>query len=226
MYAGIAINENNYKIKFDPESDENFSRSGGMFKIHTKESIESEITSERSFFAVIKNADKRIIASLWVSVADPSFHSFKPSVFGIDCKSLKKAFKEEKVAYPREIIVNPVSRYSGIADVLCYTVFYNARRNGQIWAAGEVYKLTGYRIGGFAKELCMLNNSGYKTITGMGGRFIKPFPLRDIHINLLTATIESQVFVLHIDKTLTVLEHSINNSGYTVCWENHNNEKY
>ena len=223
MYADISIHAGNYRRRLDPSTPDSFEKIGGMFVVHREDSILKEIAGGNSFFAAIKDSGGRIVASLWVSRSDPSFADFDqmsfPSLPEAQRRMIEIALRDGKVLYPREIIVDPGYRCIGMADILCYTVFSAARENGYTCSLGEVYRVRGCRIDGVAIEADMLNQGGYKTILGMGGRFIGAFPLREAQTGSLAVTIESQVFSLCYDEVLPVLEQSIFNCGASVYWE-------
>ena len=222
MYADIAIHAGNYRRRLDPCAPDSFEKTGGMFVLHSKNSVLKELAGGSSFFAAIKDYGGKLIAILWVSSSDPSFEVFDPAFFPAlpeARREITEALTEGKVLYPREIIVDPGYRCKGMADILCYTVFSAARASGYICSLGEVYKVCGCRIGSTVMEAGMLNKGGYQTILGMGGRFIGAFPRRVAQAGALAVTIEPQVFLLRYDQILPVLEQSVYDCGAGVFWK-------
>ena len=223
LYAQTAIHSGNYKERFEPFGSNSFERLGGMFAIHSEDSIREELAAGNSFFASIKTDDGNIVAFLWVSDSDPDFLRLDPAFFpSLSCKrynEMRNALKAGKVAFPREIIVAPEYRGEGIADILCFTVFNTADKNGYTCSLGEVYKVLSYRTGNLEMQAGMLNKGGFNTISGMGGRFIGAFPNRDIKAGDLTVTITPQVFALWYEKVLPMLSRALDKSSVGVFWE-------
>ncbi|MDR0937058.1 MAG: hypothetical protein LBM98_10295 [Oscillospiraceae bacterium] len=50
IYRDIQINADNYRVRLDPDSRENFANVGGMFYVHDEASFTKELNNPRSFF--------------------------------------------------------------------------------------------------------------------------------------------------------------------------------
>jgi len=230
MYADIAINADNYQTRFDPASTGSFARVGGMFVIHTRESIEAEIKSGDSFFAVLKDNHGDIAASFWVTPQDPHFSGFCPG--GLPgCEScnctLVDALNGGAVVYPRELIVNAKQKTPGIAHTMFYTIFYVMRKNGYTHSLGEVYGVRGYKDGGNAIEIDMLNERSFGMTASTGGTYIGISPEFEIQIGPLTATIAPRAFCFNYAVMFPHLEREFAELGMKIkfygenCHENH-----
>ncbi|MCL1806981.1 MAG: hypothetical protein FWG31_04690 [Oscillospiraceae bacterium] len=221
MYANISINTENYQTRFDPSSEQSFARVGGMFEIHTKESIEAEIESGRSFFAVLKDAEGTIAASFWVSEEDPHFAGFDPGAMpgcgSCQCK-LADALRAGKVIYPRELIVNGGRRLPGISHAMFYTIFTVMRQNGVTHSLGEVYGVRGYKEGGRAAEINMLNERSFHMTAGTGGRYIGDSPGFEVDTGSVTVTILPRAFCFDYAALLPGLGQKLTDLGMEISF--------
>lgn len=221
MYANISINAENYRIRFDPSSEQSFARVGGMFEIHTRESIESEIKSGRSFFAVLKDTDGDIAASFWVSEEDPHFSEFAPdTMFG--CRScqctLTDALRASKVIYPRELIVNGGRKLPGVSHAMFYTIFTVMRQNGYTHSLGEVYGVRGYKDGKRAVEINMLNERSFNVTAGTGGKYIGDSSEFEVDIGSVTVTIVPRAFCFDYAAMLPGLGQKLTDLGLEISF--------
>ncbi len=136
MYTDISINEDNFRIKLDPDNEESFARTGGMFEVHNRASIEKEIREKKTFFAVAKNSGGEIAASFW---------------FGGDGKT----------AHPLELICRP-GKLPHAAHVMFYTIFAALAENAYTRSLFEVYAVRGYSFDGQYFPLDMLNRRSFE----------------------------------------------------------------
>ena len=220
MYDEIAINEGNYKVKLDPRHEESFSHTGGMFEIHTRDSIAKEIRCGNNFFAIAKNYGGKIAASFWFGPGNPHLDGFNLEDYTscVDNEdSVVGALRKGTVAYPLELICRP-GKLHNAAHVMFYTVFNTLRQNGYTHSLFEVYALRGYRYKGQRFPVDMLNQRSFDMSTGMGGKFIGSLPDFDVRLGQLTVTISPKVICCDYAEVLPALERELSDAGISITF--------
>ncbi len=221
MYSEVSINESNYKVKLDPRHGENFSHAGGMFQIHTPESIEKEIREGVTCFGIAKDRTGRIEASMWFGGENPHFEDFKPENF-LGCKdcdcAIVKAREAGTLAFPRELIVRP-GRFRNMAHVMFYTVFNLLRQSGYTHSVFEVYAVRGYRYKKRGVPVEMLNQRSFDMCCSIGGKFFGSLPDFDVVLTDLAVTVSSKVFCYDYAARLPELEQKLRDAGITIAFD-------
>ncbi len=220
MYDEISINEGNYKVKLDPRHEESFARTGGMFEIHTRESIEKEMRDGKSFFAIAKSLGGKIAASFWFGPKNSHLDEFNPKDF-LGCQSCEssigQALRNGTMAYPLELICRP-GKLHNAAHVMFYTIFNTLRQNGYTHSLFEVYALRGYRYKGQRFPVDMLNQRSFDMSVGMGGKFIGSLPDFDIRLGQLSVAISPKVICCDYAEVLPALEKKLADTGIKITF--------
>jgi hypothetical protein len=228
MYGEIAIDSANYKEKLDPGHENCFSRTGGMFEIHTSESIEKEIREGSTFFAVLKDSSGSIAASFWFAAEDPHFAGFNPESYPF-CRNREcavvKAMKEGKTASPRELIVRP-GRLRNAAHVMFYTIFHALAQNGYTHSLFEVYSVKGYEFAGEHIPLDMINRRSFDMSRGTGAKYIGDSPEFGIRLGALSITIIPKVFCCDYAAILPALGQKLKDGGIAITFGGETLEKH
>ncbi len=193
MYDEISINENNFRTKLDPDNEESFARTGGMFAIHDRESIEKEIRLGKTFFALAKSRAGEIAASFW---------------FGGDGKT----------AHPLELICRP-GKLHNAAHVMFYTIFAALAENGYTSSLFEVYAVRGYSFDGQNIPLDMLNRRSFEMSLSMGAKHMGSLKDFDIPLGRLTVTISPQVFFCDYAEILPKLGQELTAEGLKISFD-------
>ncbi len=209
LYKNVHIGRNNYKTRLDPESPENFRACGGMFLIPDQNEIEKIIQSERSLFAVAR-LDGEIFASLWVSLHDPSFSSFRPPDV-----ALRNAIDDERVLYLREIVVARECIDQKIPMLFNYTLFQLMQQFGYTHSVAEVYKLDSY-FDGSNHVVNLFNERSFQAILSSGGRAVGTLPRKILKADGFMAQISSTAVWFEHETVLPILENKLTHSQILV----------
>jgi len=217
MYQDIAVNAENYKTRLNPASDKSFARVGGMFEIHTMQSIEAEIISGRTFFAVLKDAGGEIVSSFWFSPENKRFEGFSRHS-GCECQDCAyiSALREGNAVYPMELIVSAANRLPGAAHAMFYTIFYIMRQNGYTHSLCDVYCVRGYKDGEKEVELNMVNERSFSMVERTGGNYIGTSSDFEVHIQPIIVRISRKIFCFNYEKILPLLARKLNDIGMNI----------
>ncbi len=205
IYATVAITKRNYKEKLNPGHND-FSKTGGMFLIHDKNSILDEISTGRSLFGILQNPEGRITAMLWVSTDDPAFRDYRTDYRGT-------------LLYAREIIVIQ-EKLPCAAALMFYSMFTAMKDLGYTHSIGEVYKALTYSDMDGEHESNLLNERSMGSIHKTGAvllerNSIRKLAIKNIPIEVL---IEPQIVLFEYTKVLPVLERKLTAAGITpIC---------
>ena len=223
LYKSISINAENYKIRLNNESPYSFKNIGGMYEILSKEEILEEIDNDKSLFAVAKDEKGNIVSSFWFSQFDPFLSSYMPekekfkdrlSIYnGILC-----AKAENKMVYPRELIVSDKGAPPKIASLMFYSIFVAMQKIGYTHSLCEVYKLLGYNDGSGEKNEVMLNERSFAMTQKTGGIYIDKSPVRILNLPNLTVKIEAQIFYFDYKSLLPKLEKYFQEKNIKIEW--------
>jgi hypothetical protein len=220
MYGEIAINAANCNDKLNPGHKDCFSRVGGMFEIHTRESIIKEMNGGRSCFAVVKDSAGRIAACLWFALDDSHFTDFCPGGFpgceGCVC-TMAQALREDKVAHPRELIVRP-GRLHNAAHVMFYTILRTLWQNGYTHSLFEVYGVKGYECEGEHFALDMLNRRSFEMSLATGAKYIGDSPELCVRLGPFSVTISPKVFCCDYAAILSALGQKLEDEGIAITF--------
>ncbi len=225
LYSSIAIAKHNYLEKLTP-GPMDFSCTGGMFAIHSEQSILTEMDSGKSLFAMVRDECGEPASLLWVSTEDPGFDLFLKSRTQLPgaehaCRQLHKAAVRGTLIFTREIIVAPQSPPC-MAKLLLYTVFSTMNSLGYTHTPIEVYKALSYREGDREHEVMMRNDRSFHLALRTGAQFLGLNSLREITLQEVPVTvlIEPQMLCFDFVQTLPKLKDSLKGLGAYIVFDN------
>ena len=209
MYAEISVNKGNYHEKLEP-GPEDFSKTGGMFIIHDKDSILEEMAKSRSLFGIIQSPDGCAAAMLWVSLDDPAFRTYKDT-------------DNDALIFAREIIVR-LNNIPHLTALLFYTVFRTLKTLGYTHSIGEVYKVLEYQDRDGTHHCGMLNERSFRSIMDNGAMHTGKNPVRETVVKSipLIALIEPQIVYFDYGIVLPTLEKKLEKLGIEIAFEGTN----
>lgn len=221
LYRKIAITKQNYNEKFDMKSPNSFSRTGGMYIIHTEETLNEIFDEGKSFIAVARENGK-IVGSFWVCEYDPHFVDFLPteSMFKDkkDYDSLLVAIRNKSIIYPRELIIDKDCTARKVSLLLFYTIFKCMHKRGYTHSLGEVYRLHSVIRDDKEIVLNMLNDRSFNMTSSTGGFYLGTSPLFNAECDGFTAVIEAQIFDFDYDFMLPKLSRLFSDEGINVTF--------
>lgn len=184
MYRSIAVNYNNFDQKLDPECAVNFSETGGMFVVLSRDEIRREIAGEENLWAVIKDNYDNVLGSFWFSEKNGYFN-------GSEYEWL------ENVIFPREIVVSKTFNNKYIGRLLYYTVIYSMEQGGYTQGICDIYKVVKYKAGDMEKEVSLVNKPSRRLLESIGAEYKGTDKIRKITLDRLTVWIEPQIYYLN-----------------------------
>lgn len=219
MYREIAITRENYKSRFDANGDGSFEKIGGMYLVHTEETLHKLFDEGRSFIAAARYGG-RIAATFWCCEHDGGFLGFGPPADTSENENyfqrLSAALENGTVYYPRELIVRNGNIFPKLAQMMFYTIFLYLADNGYTHSLGEIYQLHDYSDNEGCHTVNMLNEKSYSMTMQTGCRNIGAAPLRNIVLDGFSVNISPQRLCFDYSEVLGTLALLAEKSGITV----------
>jgi hypothetical protein len=217
LYDSVRISEKNYKEKIDPDSENSFKRTGGMFCALGREDVLTEMrTGKSDFFIAAYREDPRLLAVLWLSEENHEIENIEEWL---------RVLPEGKVLFARDFInvrvpgisdMLPATPLTSLAGTLVYALaFQTMRSRGYSYALSEVYHITAYNDETGSHPLSVINAS-FEKIKHIGAgilgdsipRQVRPYP-RD-PASVLSFTITPCIICFDLAIATGLLEKMVN----------------
>lgn len=179
LYRTVQISRDVYHRALDPKAPDNFERRGGMFRIHTPESLTRLLDAETEYVWVIRDG-KNPLGAFWCGLTDEKYRDLsriQPFPGSGDLpERISRGITEKTLYFSKEILISKDERGTALAEALIYAGMRFFHAKGYRESCGEVYYVNAFRDAQGLHPVRLFNCASYRMLRRTGCRLEGDFP--------------------------------------------------
>jgi len=219
LYRAIQIRRDVYLRALNPQAPDNFARKGGMFKIHTAESLAHLLDDETEYVWVARDGG-RPLGAFWCGLTDAKYGDLshiQPFPGSEDLPSrIAKGMADRALYFSKEILISPGERGTALAEALIYAGMRYFHARGFRQSCGEVYYVCAFRDAEGVHPVRLFNSASYRMLRRTGCRLEGAFPQCGVDADGFEVVLSIRIVHWDIQSSLTKTRELLSARGLSM----------